>query len=380
VPTLASIIQELSKTVNSLSGLPGASHIISPDMAVFVQSMTSPSAPAQQALLPLAVPAVAKDLNNKGHSILQGSITTKHKQQPTTPPAAMQPRSSAQHSPNTPNSTQLPLILPNPSATALHVPAPALTGLGPLSPTLLAGTRHTVPCKSPRRRCSSDSAADDSCSDSDDEDCQGKPPSSKRVCSDVLTAQRALAAVMGIKQKPFAASTQHAPRPEAPPTAAGSAKASTSFGLPAMLLMPGHISTGQSSQFKQLRMGGAASLGDMLEAAEILTALHNDTESPIASSEEELEPWGTQGPAPAAAVFTLPAPKPRGRPTAAKKGGKSQNKKHVSNVTVAGIWQGDCWPQCTVCTSLSITTASCMGCISTACEPHSMIKQEKLQV
>lgn len=334
VSTLASIIQELSKTVGSLSGLPGAAQIISPDMAVFVQSMTCPSAPAQQALLPLAVPAAAKDLNNKGDTILQGSITTKHRQQPTTPPAAMQHRSSAQHSPITPNSTQLPLILPNPSATALQLPGPALTELGVLPPTLLAGTQHTVHFKSPRPRCTSASAGDDSSSDSDDEeDCRGKPPSSKRVCSDVLTAQRALAAVMGIKQGPFAASTQHAPTFAAPPTAAGSTKASSPFGLPATLLMPGSISTGQGNQLKQLKMGGAASLGDMLEAAEILTALHNDIESPMASSEEELEPLGTVGPAATAAVFTLPAPKPRGRPTAAKRGGKSRDKKHVSTAT-----------------------------------------------
>lgn len=388
---MTTIVENLAQTVRDLSALPGAAQLISPDMATVVQHLGAvKAAPAQRPVTPVST----KDLNNAGHINPQDSL---NKQRPTTPPALL--RTSAQHSPVTPSGS-----MPAQSSCAGN---PAAPGLEPMQGVLEkpAGLFNSAPpaesaqsqdlqilaaqgvqlptnqamAMGPQARLPSGTVTTDSSSDSD-----GEQQDAKRARHDakapadsahgMLMAQRALAAVMGLKQH------QQGPGQPATLPAVSTAPAAPSpavfgalpYALPLVMTLPASITTGTGAgagagagagfalpaqQHPKLQMPAkrAASVHEMMEAAEILTGLHNNIHSPMASDDQQLdetysEPWSPhmQGMmdvehgwgipvAAAAAGASKPPAKPRGRGRPpGKKGGKGRrtgrqaDKPHVS--------------------------------------------------
>jgi hypothetical protein len=236
-------------------------------------------------------------------------------------------------------------------------------------------TEAPVIHNNPRRflpRQLSDSTADiSSCDDAENHEAQ--PPSTKRQRSDSITAellvaqaQHALAAVMAQKQQQTVSPTGALASPANAAAAAAIGPFSPSYamraGLPPVVPLAGHR---------------AASLNDMMEAAEILTAftapsLFFDTQSPVSqeaytdswdnsmalddqdwtgADEEWIVPEFTVGASrPAAGV--KPAPKPRKKATAAAGGAARQpgkarkvaDKRNTTHVSASLQAQSCCLP------------------------------------
>jgi hypothetical protein len=175
--------------------------------------------------------------------------------------------------------------LPADEHVALHAVVCCSAGL---HASQMAAEAPVIPNK-PRRflpRQLSDSTADiSSCDDAEDQEAQ--PPSTKRQRSNpaiadllVAQAQHALAAVMAQKQQQAVfPSGAHTNQPNAAAAAANGPSCAMGAGLPPVPLS-GHR---------------AASLNNMMEAAEILTAftapsLYSDTQCPV-SQEAYPDPW-----------------------------------------------------------------------------------------
>lgn len=367
--SMTTMVADLAATVCSLSALPGADKLIRPDMATVVQRLASSRPPHSLTL------ADKNTLNLCTLGPLNSLDSCASRQRPGTPPALL--RAYAQHSPVTP--THIPAQTLVPSAPALHLRSPddALLPFQPL-PSPVTGLQDTTPpaifqgqrqpagglsyqaMAAQLRMGSGSLSITDSSSDSEaggnlsKRGCKG----TQRPSEAVQAAQRALAAVMGLKQhQPGPVHTVPAPGslPPADPaglrirttvTAAGAAPAAGSPNPPALA-----IPTQRQQHEARLLLAGhsAASVHEILQAADIIFGMHSDNLDPMGFRQDvnpepdtfpndpsslapTHEEHGWAKPAPAAA--SKPAAKPgRAAPKTPVKRGRQAETSHVSSST-----------------------------------------------
>lgn len=366
--SMTTMVANLAATVRNLSALPGADKLISPDMATVVHRLASARP------LHSLTQANKNTLDLCTLGPLNSLDSCASRQRPETPPALM--RASAQHSPVTP--THIPAQTLVPSAPALHLRSPddALLPFQPLpgAPSPVTGLQDRAPpatFQGQRQPAgglsyqamvaqlhmgSGSLSITDSSSDS-----EAGANLSKRACKGtqrpseaVQAAQRALAAVMGLKQhQPGPVRTVPAPGSLAPAgpaglrirtTASGAAPAAGSPNPPALALPPQR----QQHEARLLLAGhSAASVHEILQAADIIFGMHSDLLDPMGFRQdvnEELDTspnnpsslapkhdeHGWAKPAPAAA--SKPAAKPgRAAPKTPVKRGRQAETSHVSS-------------------------------------------------
>lgn len=366
---MTTIVENLAQTVRDLSALPGAAHIISPDMATVVQHIAAIKAPPGQRPV---TPVNTKDFNNAEHNNGPDSMA---KQRPVTPPALL--RMSAQHSPTLPGMPAQPSPIGNQAGPqpqpmqgmlapvlGLHAPQqPAEVSklaAHPVKAEQLQGLQPLPTAGSLTTETSSDSDEERLSTKRQRQDGAKAPDSAHGM----LMAQHALAAVL--KQQGLAPLPSLPALSTAPAALNHAALGAMPLGLPVMMSLNlcSPVSMGPRGaagfampglQQPKLPMAGnrTASVHEMIEAAEILTGLHNNIHSPMASSEDaHSEPWSPHGmeeqayaqgwgrPAAAAAAGKPPAKARTKRPAAKKTGQK--RRQNLEKLHVGSLLYGGC--------------------------------------